>query len=254
MMSFFFVFKFNQLKKYFIVLAFSFIVISLLVFNATKYLQVFSSEEDPRALMKGNEDRDEIALTFNITWGDEVLEPILDQLEDENVSATFFLLGEWAEHHPHLVDLIVEKGHEIGMLGYRYKSYLKQDINEVTKDLYKAKDVFTKLNYPDLNLLRTPSGHLNKEVLTTAVNQGFQVIDWRVDPNDWEKPGVNYIVDQVMLETESGDIILMHASDSATQTAEALKTILPGLKEKGFQFVTISELITQAEISIKPIE
>ncbi|WP_440897056.1 polysaccharide deacetylase family sporulation protein PdaB [Amphibacillus sp. Q70] len=253
-MTFFFAFKLNHLKKYFIVLVFGFIVTSLLIFNGNKYLQVFSSEEDPRALLKGNEDRNEIGLTFNITWGDEMLEPILQQLENENVSATFFLLGEWAEHHPHLVDLIAEKGHEIGMLGYRYKSYLELETNEVTKDLYKAKDIFTKLNYPDLYLLRTPSGHLNKEVLTTAVNQGYQVIDWRVNPNDWETPGVNNIVDEVMLETENGDIILMHASDSATQTAEALETILPGLKKKGFQFVTISELITQAEIDTKPIE
>lgn len=253
-MSFFFVLKLNQFKKYFIVLVFGFIVVSFLIFSGNKYLQVFSSEEDPRALLKGNEDRNEIGLTFNITWGDEMLEPILQQLENENVSATFFLLGEWAEHHPHLVDLIAEKGHEIGMLGYRYKSYLEQETSEVTKDLYKAKDIFTKLNYPDLYLLRTPSGHLNEEVLTTAVNQGYQVIDWRVNPNDWETPGVNNIVDEVMLETENGDIILLHASDSATQTAEALETILPGLKKKGFQFVTISELITQAEINTKPIE
>lgn len=164
------------------------------------------------------------------------------------------MLGEWAEHHPHLVDLIVDRGHEIGMLGYRYKSYLKQTINDVQNDLYRAKDTFTKLGYPDLTLIRTPSGHFDQDILSTAVNQGYQVIDWRVDADDWKTPGVNQIVEQVITNTSNGDIILMHASDSATQTKEALETIIPHLKEKGYSFVTISELISQAQIDTNSIE
>ena len=89
---------------------------------------------------------------------------------------------------------------------------------------------------------------------TTAVNQGYQVIDSRVDAQDWETPGVNKIIDHVVSNTSNGDIILMHASDSATQTKESLATIIPSLKQKGYTFVTISELITQAEIEISPIE
>lgn len=253
-MTFFMIIKMKQLKKLFYILSFGAIVVFFILINGNVGSTVFSSADNPSALMRGNENNHEISLTFNLTWGDQMLEPILDQLDEESVSATFFLLGEWAEHHPHLVDLIAEKGHEIGMLGYRYKSYLKQTINDVQNDLYKAKDTFTTLGYPDLKLVRTPSGHFDKEVLTTAVNQGYQVIDWRVDAQDWETPGVNKIIDHVVSNTSNGDIILMHASDSATQTKESLATILPSLKQKGYTFVTISELITQAEIEISPIE
>lgn len=253
-MTFFLTLKLSQIKKYLILTTFGLIILTTIFIAGNKGIPAFSSEDSPSALMKGNENLNEVALTFNITWGDEMLEPILQRLESKNVSATFFLLGEWAEHHPHLVDLIVDNGHEIGMLGYRYKSYLKQDINEVRSDLYRAKDTFTKLGYPDLTLLRTPSGHLNQEVLKTAINQGFDVIDWGVNPNDWQTPGVKKIVDDVISATANGDIILMHASDSATQTAEALKVILPGLQNNGLEFVTISELITQAEIETNPIE
>ena len=253
-MTFFYVFRLNRFRKYFLVFTFGIIITAMVMIYGNSSLSVFSTQENPRALLKGNEDNNEISLTFNLTWGDEMLEPILDQLEGNNVSATFFLLGEWAEHHPHLVDLIAEKGHEIGMLGYRYKSYLKQDLTDVTNDLYRAKDTFTKLNYPDLNLLRTPSGHLNEEVLSVAINQGYQVIDWEVNAHDWETPGTSTIAGNVVDETDNGSIILMHASDSATQTPEALKIILPTLKEKGYQFVTISELISQAKIDTKSIE
>lgn len=254
-MTFFYVFRIDRLKRYFFLFTFGIIIlVSMLMFLNNDSSFVFSTQENPRALMKGNESNHEIGLTFNLTWGDTILEPILAELTNHEVKATFFLLGEWAEHHPHLVDLIVEEGHEIGMLGYRYKSYLQQNITDVTNDLYKAKDTFTSLNYPDLNLLRTPSGHLNKEVLSVAVNQGYHVIDWEVNTHDWETPGVNTIVDHVLTKTDNGSIILMHASDSATQTPEALANILPSLKQNGFRFVTVSELIAQAEIDTTPIE
>lgn len=253
-MTFFMIIKMKQLKKLFFIFSFGAIVVFFILINDNVGSTVFSSADHPSALMRGNEKNQEISLTFNLTWGDQMLEPILDQLDEESVAATFFLLGEWAEHHPHLVDLIAEKGHEIGMLGYRYKSYLKQTINDVQNDLYKAKDTFTKLGHPDLRLIRTPSGHFDKEVLTTAVNQGYQVIDWSVDAQDWETPGVNMIIDHVVSNTSNGDIILMHASDSAIQTKESLATIIPSLKQKGYTFVTISELITQAEIETSPIE
>ena len=84
-----------------------------------------------------------------------------------------------------------------------------------------------------------------------AENQGFTVTHWNVNPNDWENPGTQKITNTVMEQTANGDIILMHASDSVKQTAKALKTILPGLKNKGFQFVTISELINQAHAESK---
>lgn len=253
-MSFFITIRLKQLKKLIYLFGFGIVIVSLIMISSNLDSTVFSSAKKPSALMKGNENNHAISLTFNLTWGDQMLEPILDQLESENVSATFFLLGEWAEHHPHLVDLIVDRGHEIGMLGYRYKSYLKQTINDVQNDLYRAKDTFTKLGYPDLTLLRTPSGHFDQDILSTAVNQGYQVIDWRVDAHDWKAPGVNHIIEQVITNTSNGDIILMHASDSATQTKEALETIIPNLKEKGHSFVTISELISQAEVNTDSIE
>ena len=82
---------------------------------------VFSSKDGPKAVYKGEKD---IAFTFNIGWGDEKAEPILDTLKKHNVkSATFFLSASWAERHPDLVNRIAKEGYEIGMLGYEYKDY-----------------------------------------------------------------------------------------------------------------------------------
>ena len=215
---------------------------------------LWGAKSEEVALTKGSEAEPNIALTFNISWGEEKVHDILDQLEQEEVQATFFLSGEWAERHPAIVEKITEGKHEIGMLGYRYKSYLKQEIEQVRSDLHLAQEVFGKLGHENLKLLRTPSGHFNEEVLELAKTMGLEVVHWNVNPNDWDNPGTEVIVDSVMKSASNGDILLLHASDSAKQTAGALETILPGLKNKGFTFVPISELISQAQAEIEIVE
>ncbi|MFB4473599.1 polysaccharide deacetylase family protein, partial [Oceanobacillus caeni] len=138
--------------------------------------------------------------------------------------------------------------------GYRYKSYLDQDIEQVRRDLIKAQEIFNKLGYEDVNLLRPPSGKFNKEILKLAEDMNYQVIHWNVNPNDWENPGTQTIVDNVMKGTKNGDIILLHASDSVKQTVEALDTILPGLKNKGYNFISMTELINQAHADSKIVD
>ncbi len=214
---------------------------------------VFNGEE-PVALSKGNADEPNIAITFNISWGEERVKEILKQLENEDVQATFFISGEWAERHPDLLEAISEGEHEIGMLGYRYKSYLDQEIDQVRKDLLYAQEAFEKLGYENVNLLRTPHGHFNEEIIELAESLGFHVVHWNVNPNDWENPGTEVIVDYIMKETDNGDIVLLHASDSAKQTAGALETILPGLKNKGYEPVTISEIINQAKANTEIVD
>lgn len=251
-MNHFYTIRLNP-KKFLLIFGVIIAAVILVWTQASSIISIFSKEE-PVALSKGNEDLEDIALTFNISWGEEKVGAILEKLEEEEVQATFFISGEWAERHPDILEAISEGEHEIGLLGYRYKSYLEQEPEQIRKDLLKAQEVLSKLGYEDVRLLRTPHGHFNKEIIELAENMNFQVIHWNVNPNDWENPGVEVIVDEVMKETDNGDIVLLHASDSAKQTAEALGTILPGLKNKGFSLVTISEMINQAKADTELIE
>lgn len=252
-MQHFYTLRFNRWKRWMVIVLFAFFTATFIWFEQDGTFSVFSKEE-PSALTKGNADETNIGLTFNISWGEEKVFDILKQLEQNEVQATFFVSGEWAERHPEILEKITEGEHELGMLGYRYKSYLDQDIEEVRKDLLHAKEIFNKLGYTDVTLLRTPSGHFNKEIIELAEELDYKVIHWNVNPHDWENPGTEAIVDNVMKQTENGDVILMHASDSVKQTAEALQTILPGLENKGFQFVSITELINQAHAKSELVE
>lgn len=249
----FYVVNFTRRRR-FILIGIVGILIAGFIFMQNSNGFLWANDGDDVALTKGSVEEPNIALTFNISWGEERVHDILDMLKKEEVQATFFLSGEWAERHPAIVEKIAEYKHEIGMLGYRYKSYVEQDIEQVQRDLYLAQETFGKIGYENLKLLRTPSGHFNEEVLELAKSMGFEVVHWNVNPNDWENPGTENIVDTVMKSTSSGDILLLHASDSAKQTAGALETILPGLKNKGFSFVPISELMSQAHAELELVE
>lgn len=221
--------------------------------KANGSMTVFSDDQSV-ALTKGNADEENIAVTFNISWGEEKVHNILGTLEENGVQATFFLSGEWAERHADIVEKITEHHHEIGMLGYRYKSYLDQKVDQVQKDIVHAKEVFAKLGHEDIQFLRTPSGHFNEEIIDLAESMQLQVIHWNINSNDWTNPGTNKIIDTVLKDTDNGDIVLFHASDAVKQTNQALQTILPALKEKGFSFVPISELISEADSDITLVE
>ncbi|WP_226038463.1 polysaccharide deacetylase family sporulation protein PdaB [Aquibacillus saliphilus] len=253
-MQHFYVFKAKNWKQWGLLLVAALFSAIFLWVEAESAFSVFSTDENPAALSKGSDKDPNIALTFNISWGNEKVEPILEELKKHEIKATFFVSGEWAERHPDLVGKIKEGEHELGMMGYRYKNYVEQEKEQVRKDLIYAKDIFTTLGYKDIKLLRTPSGHINPEVLDLAESQGYKVIQWNVNPQDWKNPGEQQIIDHVMANTSKGDIILLHASDSVKQTPAALKTILPGLKNKGFKYVTISELISRADSNSNEVE
>lgn len=250
-MDHFYVFSFKKRRRYFTLSLVLLLAAGFFIFQSNI---LGSNASDEVALTKGSVEEPNIALTFNISWGEEKVHDILDTLKQEEVQATFFLSGEWAERHPAIVEKITEDGHEIGILGYRYKSYVEQDLEEVRRDLFLAQEAFEKLGFEDINLLRTPSGRFNEEILDLAESMGFEVVHWNINPNDWKNPGTENIVDVVMNDTTNGDIILLHASDRVKQTASALETILPGLKGKGLNFVPISELISQAHADIELIE
>lgn len=253
-MQHFYVWNFSKWKRLLIIVIFALFTATFFFFESNGTFSVFSTDKKGGVLTKGNANKNDIALTFNISWGEDKVHHILEQLKKHNVQATFFVSGEWAERHPDILEKITEGDHELGMLGYRYKSYLDQDIDQVRKDLNYAREIFRKLGYDDVNLLRPPSGHFNDEIVDLAEQLNYTVIHWNVNPNDWKNPGSEQITDHVMKQTANGDIILLHASDAVKHTAKALDIILPGLENKGFNYVTISEIIHQAKAEAKLVE
>ncbi|AIM16720.1 polysaccharide deacetylase family sporulation protein PdaB [Neobacillus thermocopriae] len=249
-MKFFYVVNGKALKSITLILIAAFFTAWFLFIENIAQIPVFSTREGPKAIYRGEKD---LALTFNIGWGDEKAEPILDTLKKENVkSATFFLSGSWAERHPDIVERIVKDGYEIGLLGYNYEDYSELEDNKIRKDILQAQEALKKLNVKNIKLLRAPTGHFDERTLKIANQYGYTVVHWRIDSKDWQNPGVKTIVENVS-KAEKGDIVLLHASDSAKQTAEALPQIIDNIQQKGLKLVTVSELIANSEVKTKEI-
>jgi len=250
-MNFFYVLNGKTIKQILIIGIASFFTAWFLFLGNIVQVPAFSAKDGPKAVYKGEKD---IALTFNIGWGDEKAEPILDTLKEHGVkSATFFLSGSWAERHPELVERMVKEGYEIGMLGYEYKDYSELDEEKVRKDITLAQTAFGKLGIKNIQLLRAPTGHFDQKTLNIAQKYGYTVVHWSIDSKDWTNPGTNVIRGNVT-KAKKGDIVLLHASDSAKQTNKALPLILEDIKKRNLKLVTISEMIANAKTSTSEIK
>lgn len=244
-----FIFDYRKIKKQ--LLFFGTFIICASIISALLYQQQISPTSAKKyAIYKVKTDQKVAALTFDISWGTKVPGPVLDTLKQHNVKSTFFISGPWALKHPEFPKRIVAEGHEIASHGEEHVNLSDYSKAEVKKNILTAQEKIKEVTGVTPTLIRTPNGDWNDMVLTTAEELNYKVIQWSADSLDWKKPGVQAIVDRVLQKTDPGAIILMHASDTCLQTPEALPQVLDGLKQQGYQLVTVSELLTYGEGTI----
>ncbi len=256
-MNIFWVINGQKLKKVLILVIAAFFSAGI-IYVERDAIPVFVSstgDDEPRAIYSVETEEMKLALTFDISWGHEKPGPILDVLEQKGVTnATFFLSSPWAAHHPEIVQRIKEMGFEIGSHGHKHINYSKLKDEEIRDQILKSHQTLKSLIDTTPTLLRTPNGDFDKRVLRIADELGYTLIQWDTDSKDWLNPGVETIVQNVVSNAHPGDIVLMHASDSCKQTHEALPHIIDQLKQKGYQFVSVSELISGTEADVKEIK
>jgi len=243
---FFLIVNGKKLKQTLLIVASAFFAAAI-VFMNTEGLPVFSTPDGPRAISNVHTKKKQVALTFDIGWGDVRAVPILNILKEEGVQATFFISGSWAEHHPDIVKKIARGKHEIASHGFGHKDYISMEKADVRNDILLAQSAIEKTSGEKPTLLRPPDSSFNERVLDTAESLNVTVIDSSVNSKDVTTAGANQIVRNVVQPISPGDIILMHASDSAKQTAKALPAIIEELRDKGYSFVTVSNLLTNAD-------
>lgn len=186
-----------------------------------------------------------IALTFDDGPHPSYTSQILDLLKEYNAKGTFFVVGNKIELYPEILKREVAEGHEIANHTYSH-AYLSKQIN-MKNEIKKTEEIIFSVAGIRCQLFRPPGGFYNESLVTTVKQEGYKMImwSWHLDTKDWNRPGVNKIVNKVLKSSRNGDIILFHDYvEGTTQTVDALKKILPELKQRGYRFVTVSELLT----------
>ncbi|AIQ14636.1 polysaccharide deacetylase family sporulation protein PdaB [Paenibacillus durus] len=251
-MNSFYVFSGKKIKRFFYICAAALLAAGV-IYVERGNITVFS-ESPPSAIYSVPTEKKLIALTFDISWGEKRPGPILKVLEDKKVDkATFFLSSPWSKTHQDIVANIKNAGYEIGSHGHKHVNYSTLSSEEIRTQITTAGTILNELTGKEPKLIRMPNGDFDKRVLQVANDLGYKVIQWDTDSLDWKNIGVENIVKRVTSKAHPGDIVLLHASDSCKQTHEALPQIIDALRSQGYEFVTVSELISQGSTEGKEV-
>lgn len=197
----------------------------------------------PQPVRSAGTQRPAVALTFNITWGDQVPNAVLKTLADNEVQATFFVAGPWAAAHGEALQALVAAGHELGSAGARHLDLTQFTAEDLNGELQEAVAALSDAAGVRPRYFRPPAGSYDEKVLQVAAELGLTTVLWDVDSQDWLQPGAEQIAAQVLRAVQPGSIVLFHAGDNNPQTVRALPTIIKGLRERGLELVTLSELL-----------
>lgn len=188
-------------------------------------------------------DKPQIALTFDAAWGNEDTKQIMEVLRKNDVKVTFFMTGGWVENYPDDVKMILAEGHDLGNHSENHKNMSQISDSEIKEEVMKVHEKVKALTGYEMFLFRPPYGDYDNHVIKGVRACGYYPIQWDVDSLDWKDYGVDSIIDTVCNHKHlgNGSIILCH--NGAKYTAQALDTLITTLKDKGYEFVPLSQLI-----------
>ncbi len=221
-------------------------IICSLLFCLSIFKCSANSQQHPCGSIYYSVDTEEkyVALTFDDGPHKYRTDEILDVLEENDVKATFFTVGVMVKEYPQVVQRIISEGHEIGNHTYSHLKMKKLsregimfEIEETEKLLYENFEYRPKL-------FRPPEGWCSQIVSAVAKELDYDIILWNIDTLDWAHNSKENIVSGIEEKIKPGSIILFHDYiGNNSYTAQALSEIIPKLKIKGYEFLTVSELI-----------
>ncbi|MGJ8677349.1 MAG: polysaccharide deacetylase family protein [Akkermansiaceae bacterium] len=183
-----------------------------------------------------------IAMTFDDGPHPQNTPRLLDMLRERNIKATFYVVGNNVKMYPHIIRRIVAEGHEIGNHTVKHPNLSKMSNAAVRQELNGCRDAIVSACGVKPRTMRPPYGALNSSQRSWIFSEyGYPTILWDVDPQDWKKPGASVVSSRIINGTRNGSIVLAH--DLHKSTIDAMPRALDGLLQKGFKFVTVSQLL-----------
>lgn len=126
-------------------------------------------------------DEKKVAISFDAAWGADDTDELLQILDDNDVTATFFLCGYWVDKYPEEVEKIAAAGHDLGNHSATHPHMSTLSSEQITQELQGCHEAVKELTGIDMNLFRPPFGEYNDNVIRTAKENGYYSIQWDVD-------------------------------------------------------------------------
>jgi polysaccharide deacetylase family sporulation protein PdaB len=209
---------------------------------ATRAVSVAASGQKRKIpIYSVNTGEKKVCLTFDAAWGNEDTEQLIEILARYNIKATFFVVGEWVDKYPESVKALSDAGHSIQNHSDTHPHLPALSREQVVKELESCNNKIESITGVRPDLLRVPYGDYSNAVIEAAQSVNMYTIQWDVDSLDWKDLSAKDIHAKVVGKVREGSIVLFH--NAALHTPEALPSIIEDLQSKGYQFVTVGELI-----------
>ncbi len=210
-------------------------VCAVLIPSASAQTQVYRSVKT---------DSMKIAITFDDGPHPHLTHRILDILEHHGVKATFFMVGVNVLNYPDAAREVIQRGHEVGNHTFSHGNIGRMGEEAILREMERCEDALEELCEYRPHLFRPPEGALNAFVEHCSEDADYSLVLWSLDTRDWEQKSAEHIVQEVLSKVQAGDIILMHDYIGVkSKTPEALERLLPELLARGYEPVTVSELL-----------
>lgn len=190
-----------------------------------------------------------VALSFDASWGADKTLDILAVLERYDIRANFFVVGFWAKDYAEKLKTLNDSGRvEIGTHSNNHPHMPKLSKSQMELELTASNQIIEEITGKKVELFRPPFGDYSDTMLDVASSLGLYTIQWDVDTLDWKGLKAADMAQRVLNKATAGSIVLMH--NDGEHTVEALPLIIEGLKNKGFTFKTIGEMIYRDNYTI----
>ena len=189
-----------------------------------------------------------VSLTFDAAWGNEDTQQLIDILGKYHVSATFFVVGDWAEKYPESVKALHDAGHEVMNHSNHHDHFNSLSSEAITADVSAASDRIEAVTGVRPTLFRCPYGEYDDHVITALEGMGITAVQWDVDSLDWKDYDAKTIFARVTGRVQPGSIVLFH--NAALHTPEALGDIVSWLLQEGYKIVPVSQLLLSGNTTI----
>ena len=186
-----------------------------------------------------------VAFTFDDGPSKYTLD-IVNILEEYNASATFFEVGYNIKTHPEITKEVSDRGFEVANHTTDHSKLTKLTEAKYLSKINDNNALYKELTGKDMPYLRPPYGSYNDKIKASA---GVPIVTWSLDTRDWESRNKDKVIEMVINNIKEGDIILFH--DLYESTRDAVKELMPLLKEQGYQAVSVGELFKSKGITLE---
>ena len=181
-----------------------------------------------------------IALTFDDGPG-PYTEKLLDILDKYDAKATFFLIGSKVSARANTLRRMQSRGHQLGNHSWSHPELNKVSAEQLASEIDQTNNAIKQAVGTKPNIIRPPYGAFNRAVLEQFRQRGMSAVVWSVDTRDWADRNSEIVCSRAVAGARNGAVILMH--DIHQTSVNAVPCILDSLKQQGYSFVTVQNLI-----------